>query len=277
MEEWNLIQENRLKAALSDLEAHFAEYWAAAFEARQEGTIALVAPASYCIQLDGTRLVIDPIFRFPWQQEAVKDRWQRDLAAADGVLYTHSHGDHYRPEIARAALDGGAQVWLPDFLPQAGEEGFRTVKEGETFNIGRLRITSYKSAHFSPDGKSGVPSFGYIIESSRGTMLFPCDVRDYDPAKLPKMHADTVFAHVWLGRGNALNWPCEPYLSDFARFVLLSGPSRIYLAHLYEVGRVPKELWTYAHAGLCMDAIAAQDPTVELDFMRPGRVYPIFG
>ena len=103
MEEWNLIQENRLKAALSDLETHFAKYWAAAFEARQEGTIALVAPASYCIQLDGTRLVIDPIFRFPWQQEAVKDRWQRDLAAADGVLYTHSHGDHYRPEIARAA------------------------------------------------------------------------------------------------------------------------------------------------------------------------------
>ena len=276
MEDWKAIQTNRKKAAIRDLQAKFSEYWSAAFDSREDNTISLIAPASYCIQLDGTRLVIDPIFRFPWQQEAVAERWQNDTAAADGVLYTHSHGDHYTPAVAQAVLDGGAKVWLPEFLPQAEEDGFRTVHEGDTFTVGSLRITSYKSAHYSPDGKTGVPSFGYIIESSRGTMLFPCDVRDYDPAKLPKVHADTVFAHVWLGRGNALNWPCEPYLSEFVRFVLLAEPKRVYLAHLYEIGRIPEELWTFAHAGLCMDAVAALDPSVETEVMRPGRVYPIF-
>ncbi len=276
-QDWKVIQENLKEAAVQDLKAHFADYWAAAFDDRQEGTIALIAPASYCLQLDGTRLVIDPVFRFPWQEEAVADRWQRDTAAADAVLYTHSHGDHYRPETAQAALDGGAQVWLPEFLPQASQPGFRTVRKGEAFEIGSLRITPYESAHFSPDRKTGVPSFGYRIESARGSLLFPCDVRDYDPAKLPDYCADTVFAHVWLGRGNALNWPCEPYLSEFSRYVLLPKPRRIYLAHLYEIGRIPEELWTFAHAGLCMDAIAALDASVETEVMRMGREYPVFG
>ena len=270
------VQNRSLGSAVEDLKLRFRDYWAAAFGERHEGTAALTAPASYRLDLDGTRLLIDPVFRFQWQKDAVADRWREDLAAADGVIYTHSHADHYSLETAREALEGGADVYLPGFLSQAGEKGFKTIESGASFRIGSLKITPYDSAHYSPDGLTGVPSFGYIIECSRGVLLFPCDVRNYDISLLPDVSADVVFAHVWLGRGNALNIPCEPYLSDFARFVLAPKPYKVFLAHLYEVGRVPEELWTYLHAGLCIDAISSADTSVSAEIMRPGREYNVW-
>ena len=95
------VQERNLASAIGDLKENFARYWAAAFGERNDGTIALTAPASYRLDIDGVRLLIDPVFRFQWQKEAVKDRWKADLSAADAVIYTHSHADHYDPETVR--------------------------------------------------------------------------------------------------------------------------------------------------------------------------------
>lgn len=269
------LQYEALAAASRDLRMNFRQYWSSAFTPGRDGTAALIAPASYRLDISGTRLLIDPVFRFEWEKEAVADRWISDLLSADGIIYTHSHADHYDPGTAYEAMKCGAKIWLPEFLPQSDDGGFKKIRKGESFEIGSLRITPYDSAHFSPDGSTGVPSFGYIMESSAGVLLFPCDVRNYDTSLLPDIHADIVFAHVWLGRGNALNVPCEPYLSDFARFAVRTGPSKIFLAHLYETGRVPEEMWTYLHAGLCMDRINEIRPSANISVMRPGRVYKL--
>ncbi|MCR5264721.1 MAG: MBL fold metallo-hydrolase [Clostridiales bacterium] len=271
----NQLQERRLSSAVDDLKKNFAQYWSAAFDDRREGTAALTAPASYRLDIDGTRLLIDPVFRFGWQKESVAERWKRDLADADGVIYTHSHADHYDPDLVREARDGGANIYLPDFIMPQDTSGISPIKEGKSFTIGKINITPYRSAHYSPDGMTGVPSYGYIIEYTSGVLLFPCDVRNYDTTLLPDIRADIVFAHVWLGRGNALNLPCEPYLFDFARFVLTPRPSKVFLAHLYEIGREPCEMWTYVHAGLCIDAMNAADPSVDTEIMRPGRIYSL--
>ena len=269
--------EERFKAAaVRDMRLHFGDYWRAAFEGRADHTAALIAPASYVLDAAGTRLVIDPVFRFPWMEEQVADRWQADLAAADGVLYTHRHGDHFSPETALAAVRAGAKVYLPAFFPEAAVPGVIPIEAGKPFFIGSLRITPFVSPHFAADRVTGVPEYGYRIETPRRTLLFCGDVRCYDPARLPVGKApDTMFLHVWLGRGNAQNPPCEPYLTDFARFAVSAHPKRVCLAHLYEIGRPLHEMWTYQHAGLCADAIAALDASVEVSAMRFGRRYPV--
>ncbi|MEA4822740.1 MAG: MBL fold metallo-hydrolase [Clostridiaceae bacterium] len=269
--------EERFKAAAEmDLRLHFADYWRFAFDQRDDHTVSLIAPASYVLDADGTRLVIDPVFRFPWMEALVADVWTHDLANVDGVLYTHRHGDHYSPSTAHTAAASGARVYLPAFFPEAGEDSFTAIEAGRPFQIGRLRITPFTSPHFDADHITGVPEYGYLVETSRRTLLFPGDVRLYDPARLPPAASvDTVFAHVWLGRGNALRLPCEPYVADFARFVLAHHPRRVYLAHLYEIGRTPEELWTYTHAGLCADAIAAEDRGVSVAVLRYGFRYEV--
>jgi hypothetical protein len=86
---------------------------------------------------------------------------------------------------------------------------------------------------------------------------------------------DCLFAHVWLGLGNSRNLPCEPYLGQFGDFVLAFRPRRVFLAHLYEIGRTVEEMWTYTHAGLAMDALLARDPGLDVVIPRLGHTYDL--
>ena len=38
-----------------------------------------------------------------------------------------------------------------------------------------------------------------------------------------------------------------------------------------EAARVPEDLWTYAHAGLVMDALLARDPACDVSIPLPGK------
>lgn len=78
-------------------------------------------------------------------------------------------------------------------------------------------------------------------------------------------------AHVWLGRKNALN-PCpEPFLAQFAAFIAHAMPSRVFLAHLYELRRNPNDMWTRAHAEMVAKALATMVPAIRVVIPDVGR------
>ena len=120
------LQYEALAAASRDLRMNFRQYWSSAFTPGRDGTAALIAPASYRLDIGGTRLLIDPVFRFGWEKEAVADRWISDLLSADGIIYTHSHADHYDPGTAYEAMKNMKTInqamfkWYPDTATELG-------------------------------------------------------------------------------------------------------------------------------------------------------------
>jgi hypothetical protein len=60
---------------------------------------------------------------------------------------------------------------------------------------------------------------------------------------------DVVFAHLWLGRGSALEYP-PPLLDVFCRFYLETGARHLILAHLRELGRDANDYWDESHVEL---------------------------
>lgn len=271
-EEWRSAVENQYRT-------DFASWWGNAFDSEVGHAVTVIGPSTYLLDVDDTRIVIDPTFRFPWIQELVASRWKTDLAAADAVLFTHTHGDHYDANMVLELCDTPANLIIPDFFngTQLLDGGYPKSKlsfasEGLSFTVGNLRITPFESAHTRVEAKEHYPEYGYCIETSRGTLIFPCDVRNYDPALIPALpQADWLFLHIWLGGENSQNLPCEPYLYYFTRYALHFHAPHISFAHLYEIGRTPDEMWTYTHAGLCADAILAEAPHTDIRIPRPGE------
>lgn len=274
------MRESWRQAAENAYRQHFRTWWSGAFDAKTNGpSFTLLGPSTYLLDVGGTRIVIDPVFRYPWMEELVEPRWKNDLSAADAILFTHQHGDHYDPKLVKKLAGTGAKVIIPDFFPH---EPFRNCGfcDGEladaipwkSFSVKSMRITPFPSVHTRPVGQAFYPEYGYMLETEAGVLLFPCDVRNYDTALFPKLpNPDWLFLHVWLKGGNSQNLPCEPYLSEFARFAAHFSPKHISLAHLYEFARTPDEMWTYAHAGLCTDAIQELLPETEVVTPRVGQ------
>jgi len=88
----------------------------------------------------------------------------------------------------------------------------------------------------------------YLIEFNHNRWLFPGDTRTYDASKLPSFGpVDGLFAHLWLGRGCALQ--NDPPLADaFCQFCLDLNSQKIVLTHLREFGRDSDDYWDEEHA-----------------------------
>lgn len=271
------MREEWKAAAYADLRIRFPAIWDAAFAEKGEHTFTLFGPSCYVLDADGSRVVIDPCLRFPWMTDQIAARIRNDFARVDAVVLTHAHEDHFDTTLLSMLRNCLVPIVVPEFFTpeqlastSLPDTRFIRVRAGERIRLGRFIFTAYRSAHFRPSG-SGIDEMGYLIETSRQRMLFPCDVRDYNPAKLPPVgEVDTLFLHVWLGTANALNLPCEPFLSDTVRFVLATGARQVVLAHLMELARTLPELWTYTHAGLIADALIAARPDINILLPRLG-------
>jgi L-ascorbate metabolism protein UlaG (beta-lactamase superfamily) len=133
------------------------------------GSVTWLGHATVVIELDGERIVTDPVLR-----RRVAHLW-RDRAApapgdATGVLLSHLHYDHLDlPSLRTFARD------LPVVLPRGGAgllRGFADVREivpGDSVEIGRLRVDAVEAAHDGrryPAGPRG-PALGYVLRGSR--------------------------------------------------------------------------------------------------------------
>lgn len=130
--------------------------------------------ATVLIELDGARLLTDPLVRRR-VGPLVRVAPPVDPAATggiDAVLLSHLHADHTQPaslrQVARACpvlAPSGARDWLR----RHGVPDVRELREGDHEQVGRLRVTATGAVHNAlryPRGPSAQP-VGFVVTGSR--------------------------------------------------------------------------------------------------------------
>ena len=235
----------------------------------------LMGASSYIFSTGGVRWAVDPMFNTPRSGASLEQLGRRAEALLNTLsfaLVTHGHADHFDTRLMRRCPR--LRWFVPDHLAEkVPPECEKTVvRAGDVLELDGVRITAFDSLHYDAGTDVGVPETGYFAEAGSFRLLFPGDVRDYDAARLPRFgDVSHLFLHVWLGRRNALNWPCGDYAAQMARFALAFAPETVYLAHLLEAAREPDDLWTFAHAGQVADELLALDPALNVRAPLPGR------
>ena len=278
-EEWKL-------AAIENYKKSYNKQWKNVFEQLQlqefDHHMWLLGPSSYVLSTNGIRWGMDLQFRMPWIADTVRDVLVNDLATLDFIILTHEHSDHLDYFLLSMLRDVPITWLIPIFFNRdkildtgISPDRITWIEADQVYDLGKLTITTFNSLHFRPDGR-GVPELGFLVDTSLSRLLFPSDVREYDAAKVPDFEqVDCLFTHVWLGDGNALNLPCEPYLTDICDFSLALNPKRVYLTHLYEIGRPIEAMWTYTHAGLMADGLLGLNPYLDIVVPRIGKAYSL--
>ena len=132
-------------------------------------TVTWLGHATVVVDLDGERIVTDPVLRrrvFHLRRTRAADV----PVAATAVLLSHLHYDHLDlPSLRAFARE------LPVVVPRGGGRllrGFSDVREiapGESVELGRLRVDAVEAEHDGrrhPGGPKG-PALGYVLRGSR--------------------------------------------------------------------------------------------------------------
>lgn len=191
------------------------------------------------------------------------------------IVITHLHDDHCQFDLVKRLSDSPVRWIVPQncaelFRQNSGipEDKILVLAEGDSTELYGIRITEHPGYHFEPGKTAQVLSGSYEITlPDRIRLFFPADVRNYQ-APLPELgHIDYTFGHVFLGREDATDNEFS-LLDDFCRFMMRTKCSHLILAHLYETGRLPRDLWTFRHASLVRERMKELAP--EIGVLSPG-------
>jgi len=254
---------------------------------RPGDTAWLMYSANYLFRCGNIRWALDPMTLPHRLQQAGLPDLGADLQELNFVLLTHSHGDHFDPQVIRDMRNLPARwvvpaelipmVPVPDGLPQ---DRLVVPRPPEAVEIEGFRIFPFDSLHWEassasqrplyPDGLRGVPENGYLVEHNGKRWLFPGDIRCFDPAGMPDFGpVDVVFAHAWLGRG-AASAPDPGMLDKFCRFYLALHPKRVVLTHLQEWGRDAPDFLDAEHASAILTSIRQRAPGIQVEIAFMG-------
>ena len=250
---------------------------------RSEDRAWLMYSANYLFRTQGVRWAIDPLRLVHRLPSAPEMDVAHDLMDLEFVLLTHHHKDHL-DLVLMCLLQQLPIVWvIPEaILPLVQRETHLPMKQIlvakplQSIDLHNLHITPFEGQHWEiaqdhPAGRRGVPSIGYLVEQGGKRWLFPGDTRTYDPACLPGFGpVDVLFAHLWLGRGAALQ-PASPLLESFCNFCMALQPRRIILTHLEEWGRPAPDFWDSEHADQVISILKEQATSISIVIARTGE------
>jgi L-ascorbate metabolism protein UlaG (beta-lactamase superfamily) len=218
----------------------------------------LMYSANYLFRTNNIRWAMDPLRLAHRLPQAPAVEFAKDLDKLSFVILTHQHADHLDLDLIRE-LRHLPIIWvIPDFVFHFIKNKTDIVlsqiiipKPLQSIDIQGIRITPFDGLHWEKridEEPRGVPAMAYLIEFNDKRWLFPGDTRTYDASQLPSFGpVDGLFAHLWLGRGCALQ--DSPPLSDaFCQFYHDLKPQKIVLTHLREFGRDPDDYWDEEHA-----------------------------
>lgn len=148
--------------------------------------ITYLGHASVLIEIDGVRLITDPLLR-PRVLQVLRRIAQQprkaDLAGIDLVLLSHAHHDHLDAGSLRM-LDGTPGVIHPEPARgpvEAASLSGTTLEVGETFEQGTVVVEAVHAEHdgrrmpWSRDGQA----LGYVIRGRSGSVYFAGDTAVY--------------------------------------------------------------------------------------------------
>jgi L-ascorbate metabolism protein UlaG (beta-lactamase superfamily) len=119
------------------------------------------------VEARDARVVIDP------GEPALRARRAADLGPLDGVLYTHRHPDHLDVQGARELAELGIPLFGNADVRALLGATVTTVRDGETFSLGDLRVEAVDIPHMVlVDGSQGPPNTGFLLN---GRLLHPGD------------------------------------------------------------------------------------------------------
>ncbi len=145
-----------------------------AMDGEGQARVTFLGHASIVIDMDGTRILTDPILRSR-VGPLVRMRGTIEEAlwsGADAVLISHSHWDHLDYGSLRM-LGSGTHIVVPRGMATGlRRRGFHTVSEvevGDQIELGHLRVETVHADHrgFGPPVGGTALSVGYIIAGSQ--------------------------------------------------------------------------------------------------------------
>ena len=186
------------------------------------------------------------------------------------------------PSLMKALKDLPITWYLPknarrDYVERSEikEENIVYVSDGDSFEIGKLKI----KAHYTPHGKVG-GSFpyqcGYEIIAPKGSVFIPGDVRDYDYRGYEELgEIDLCLSHLWAGNNAIDEAEYMPIMEKYADFTAVFNAKRYFLCHLYEIGRTEQYMWHDGHAEKAIKLLKERLPMADVFVPRVGESYSL--
>jgi L-ascorbate metabolism protein UlaG (beta-lactamase superfamily) len=171
---------------------------------RPAATITWIGHASVLLELDGTRVLTDPLLRQRvWhlvrQGDPPDEARLQDL---DAIVLSHLHHDHLDlPSLRRLGL--GARLVVPRgagaFLRRAGFRDVTEVAAGEAVTIGSAEVRAVPADHDGRRRPGGpiAPALGYVVSGS-ARVYFAGDTGPFaGMAALADPELDVALLPVW--------------------------------------------------------------------------------
>ncbi|MBQ9965052.1 MAG: MBL fold metallo-hydrolase [Clostridia bacterium] len=240
-------------ATLTENKAHAItfyqnEYLAAMRAAKQqfdeaENAVTLVGPSAYVMKFGDTRIAVDiapNVLSLGEDEQAFLADW---INGFDAYILSHAHKDHYDPAFL-SKLSPHIVTLVPDFMVSETPQAVHTTPGFER-TFGDVTVTVFESGH--KHGIAGVQEYGFSIRYRGETYVFPCDVRNFTFPFPAFENVRYLFAHLWLGKANALNLYDNPTIDAFCTFLKQFKFKDCYLAHLEDIHRPLNDMWSAVH------------------------------
>ena len=142
-----------------------------------------VGHATVLIELDGIRILTDPILRGrvgPLRRRGLTPV-PADLGPIDAVLVSHAHPDHFDRASLRVVPGGPLAIVPPGLGRSAARAGLPTheLAVDDQIEIGGVRVTAVPARHGRWPLARAIRPMGFLVEGSRSvyfagdTALFP--------------------------------------------------------------------------------------------------------
>jgi len=159
--------------------------------------IRFLGHAAFALEHDGKTVLVDPFLTGNPKAAATADE-----VAADAILLTHGHGDHFGDTIAIAKRTGAPVVAITEIAGEIAEEGVETVDTnlGGTaeFGWGSVRLTPAWHTSTTPKGTVSTPA-GLVIEIGDKRIYHLGDTALFSDLALPKRRGRLDVALMCIG------------------------------------------------------------------------------
>jgi L-ascorbate metabolism protein UlaG (beta-lactamase superfamily) len=159
--------------------------------------IRFLGHAAFALEHDGTTVLVDPFLTGNPKAAASADE-----VAADAILLTHGHGDHFGDTIDIAKRTGAPVVAITEIAGEIGEEGIETIDTnlGGTaeFDWGSVRLVPALHTSTTPKGTVSVPA-GLVIEIGGKRIYHLGDTALFSDLALPKRRGHLDVALMCIG------------------------------------------------------------------------------
>jgi L-ascorbate metabolism protein UlaG (beta-lactamase superfamily) len=159
--------------------------------------IRFLGHAAFALEHDGKTVLIDPFLTGNPKAAASADE-----VAADAILLTHGHGDHYGDTVAIAKRTGATVVAITEIAGEIAEEGVETIDTnlGGTaeFDWGTVRLTPAWHTSTTPKGAVSTPA-GLVVEFGDKRIYHLGDTALFSDLALPKRRGHLDVALMCIG------------------------------------------------------------------------------